>query len=580
MSINVDYNEKSGRFIIHSPFWALETMRAIPNRKFEKRLGNAWTAPALRANVEYLRVSLPTGSVFTDSARVKMNDVLNPPKPMEDPFPSVYKFKRQPREHQMEALNWVYSKRSFALFMDMRTGKTKVVIDLAMAMHGDGKIDRLVVIPLLTLRRNWEVAFHDDADMSKVDLHHLDTGRKKDFDKFNHTGDGRLKVLMVGIESLSAGGAIDMVLSFCSGPKTMAVIDESDSIKNHSAIRTQNMFKIRNKAEYRGIMTGTPISQGPMDFFAQLEFLDPNIIGIGDYYSFRNRYAIMGGFEDKEVVGYQNMSELIELTKPFVHQVRYANVFDSPPSVSEIRTVQLTDEQKVIYRSIKKDNTIRDGKDIKLIIQNVLEKMLRLQEVCGGFWAERIDTGKTRLTAKQKIEKPVFKYNHHRIPGKTPKLDACIDVLTREFKEDQGIVWTVHRNEMEMIREELSNHGTVGMLHGDVSEDDRHKLDRDFRAGKIKWIVANPQTGGRGYTFDAAYVMVNYTYSHSLIHRLQSLERATSGTKTRPVVIVDLITENTVDELIIAALTSKEDVSEYVRKALEGKKRGVDELLL
>jgi SNF2 family DNA or RNA helicase len=132
---------------------------------------------------------------------------------------------------------------------------------------------------------------------------------------------------------------------------------------------------------------------------------------------------------------------------------------------------------------------------------------------------------------------------------------------------------------MSMIQEELSKYGTVGMLHGDIPESERHQLDQDFRAGKVKWIVANPQTGGRGYTFDAAYVMVNYTYSHSLIHRLQSLERATSGKKTRPVVIVDLITEATVDEVVIAALTSKEDVSEYVRKALEGRKRGVDELL-
>lgn len=403
-SITIDFNPKSGRFIIHSPFWALELMRSIPNRKFEKALGNAWTAPALRANIDYLVKSMPSNVVYTDAARIKIQDATSPAKPKDEPFPALYKFKREPRAHQMNALNWMYSKKAFALFMDMRTGKTKVTIDLAMATWGDGKLDRMAIIPLLTLRRNWFNAFNIDANMDQVDIHFLESGKPRDFDKWNAKSDGRLKVLLTGIESMSAGRAHGMVLDFCSGPKTMSIIDESDTIKNHQSTRTQKMFEIREKCEFRGILTGTPISKGPMDFFAQFEFLDPNIFGIGDYYSFRNRYAIMGGFEDKEIVGYRNMEEYTELVKPYVHQVRYSDVFDSPPAEYEVRTVQMTEEQKVIYKRIRKDNTIRDSKDpkiIKLVAQNVLEKALRLHEVCGGFWAERVDTGKFKTVEVQ-----------------------------------------------------------------------------------------------------------------------------------------------------------------------------------
>lgn len=582
--INVDYNPDTGRFIIHAPFHALQLMRAIPNRKFEKRLNNAWTAPALRANAQYLMEALPTQAVFTPAAKAKMKDVLEPQAPPELPFPSSYKFYTEPYDHQMLALNAAYSKRSFALFMDMRTGKTKVVIDLAMAYFEAGLIDRVILIPMLTLRRNWVREFSIHADPDKYETLLLDTSLGKRFMDFVKPGGSKLKVLLTGIESMSAGGAIDMALEFAGAGHTLSAIDESDTIKNHKSIRTQNMCLLRDKSDFRIIMTGTPIAKGPMDFYSQFEFLDPNIVGIGDFYSFRNRYAIMGGYEDKEIVGYQNMQELTELVKPWVYQVRYDSVFKSPPKIEEIRTVQLTDEQKSYYKSIKKDNTIRheDGKNIALVVQNVLEKMLRLQEVAGGIWAERLDTGKFKLIdgPMGQIKKPQYAYKHHRIKGKNPKVEAVVDVMTREFADEQGIVWAIHIEELMMVAEALRPFGTVALFHGDVSEDERHQIDADFRAGKIKWIVANPTTGGRGYTFDAAGVMANYSSSFSYIKRQQSLERATSSKKIKPVVIVDIVAENSVDETVLEALSGCHDVSEYVRSAIEGKKRGVDELLL
>jgi hypothetical protein len=578
-SINIDFDPKTGRFIIHSPFWALDLMRRIPNRKFEKRLNNAWTAPALRANVNYLQSQMPSQAVYTDAARVKMQEVLEPTVEVAEVFPRRYKFKREPKSHQMEALHASYGRKAFALFMDMRTGKTKVTIDRSMAMWQEGKLDRHLIMPLKTLRKNWEVAFGIDAHPEQYWLHHLDTTKPKEFRKFNETIDGRLKVLMVGIESLSAGNAHAMCLEFLAGPKSQTTIDESDSIMNYKSIRTQRTFELRDKSEYRLILTGTPISKGPMDFFSQFEFIDPNIFGIGDYYSFRNRYAIMGGFEDKEIVGYQNMDEFTEIVKPYVYQVRYADVFDSPEHEFEVREVELSPKQKEIYKRIKKDNTIRDDKgDIKLVVQNILEKMLRLQEICGGYWSERIPDGYV-VDAKTQLQKPKYKYKSHRIEGPNPKVDEVVDVLTREYPDDQGIVWCVHVAEIHEIAERLAEHGTVAKFYGEVPEEERHQIDADFRAGKIKWIVANPTTGGRGYTFDAAYVMVNCTYTHHLIPRLQSLERATAGHKTRPVVIVDIMAAGTVDKAILEALNQKKDVGEYVREKIAGDKQSVDSLL-
>lgn len=580
MSINVDFDQKSGRFVIHAPFWALGMMRSIPNRKFEKRLNNAWTAPALKANVKYLSESLPSNAVITPAAKVKMQDVLEPMVPPDLPWPNDYVFKTEPFPHQQLALNACYAKKAFALFMDMRTGKTKVTIDEAMALFYARKIDRLVVIPLKTLRRNWGREFSIHADKGSYDLHYLESGEPKQYSAWEQKSDGRLKVLMVGIESLSAGKAIDMVLHFLHGDRCMVAVDESDTIKNHKAIRTENMYKIRDKAEYRLILTGTPISKGPMDFFAQFEFLDPNIFGIGDFYSFRNRYAIMGGYEDKEIVGYQNMDELTELAKPFVYQVKYTDVFKSPPAVYEVRTCELSPEQREKYARLKKDNTIRDDKNnIKLVAQNILEKMLRLQEICGGHWSERHETGKFAIDPITQIKKPKYRYEHHDIPGKRPKLELVEDIVMRDFKGEQGIIWCIYLPEIRDIYRHLTGLGiSTLVLHGDVDESDRDALDKSFRAGATQWIIANPTTGGRGYTFDAATVMINYSYSHSYIHRKQSLERATSSKKTKPVVIIDLVAEKTVDEVVLESLENKEDLADFVKNRLS-QRAAIDEIV-
>lgn len=577
MSIRVDYSDDIGRFVIHSPYWALGIMRSIPNRKFEKKLNNAWTCPPLRMNVEYLQKSMPTATEFTPAAKSKMASVLEPTDDTGIPFPRNYVFKTQPYDHQMRAISASFGRKAFALFMDMRTGKTKVVIDKSIAYWRLGLVDRVLIIPLRTLRKNWVTEFSVHAHESDYETHLLDTGKLDVFKRWVNHKSGKLKVLLVGIESLSAGRAIEACEWYLRGSdKTYTVVDESDTIKNHKSIRTENMFKLRDESTFREIMTGTPISEGPMDFFSQFEFLDPNIFGIGDFYSFRNRYAIMGGYEDKEIVGYQNMDELTELAKPYVYQVRYSDVFNSPPAVGETRTVALSPEQLAIYKRIKRDNTIRrsDG-SIALVTQNILEKMLRLQEVCGGFWSERIDTGKFKTDKFGDLKKPIYRYESHKIDGANPKLDALVEIFTGAYRRDQGIIWSIYMPEIDLIAAELSKYGTVGILRGDVSEADRDKLDKDFKAGRVQWIVANPTTGGRGYTFDAAMVMANYSYSHNFIHRQQSLERATSSKKTKPVMIIDIITENTVEEDVITALGDKKDVSDYVRDRLA---RSVDDL--
>lgn len=572
--IRVEYDEAKGRFHIACPFYLNSLPKAIPNRRWDGK-NKYWSAPAIRANVEFLSEKFgPSVAVFSDEARAAITSSLqkyrqaqNAAKDNSPKFPSWYPFKTQPRKKQMEGLNKIYGNKAIALFMDMRTGKTKVVIDLASAMQMQGTADRVLIICPLSIRKNWvrEIAVHAPFP---VDVHLLDTSKPKEFDKW--VGEKHdFKWLLVGVESLAAGSAIKCAERFLlSGIKTMAVVDESSKIKNHSATRSQNCVKLARMAETRIAMTGTPIANGPMDLFMQFEFLDPDIIGMGDFYSFRNRYAVMGGYiNDKgqptQIIGYENLEELMEIIEPFVFQVRKDEVFpDAPPKIYVRREVKLNKEQERLYKQMKKEKKVETG-DKSLIIQNTLEKMLRLQEITGGIISYSVP--EEQRTAKGP------KFYREYIEGSNPKLDDLL-ACTEEY-DGPTIVWCAYVEEIKLVTEALrKKYGDdqVVELHGGIDEVNRDiNVNVLFQGRESRFLVGNAATGGMGLTMSTAEIEIYFSNTFNYIDREQSEERAFGPDKKNGTVVIDLVAEGTVDEHISEALSQKKDVSEYVRGSID-----------
>lgn len=567
--VRVEYDAEKGRFHMACPFYLNSLVKSVPNRKWEGKK-KYWSAPAIKVNVEWIAQKFgPSVASFSDEARRAIDDGLEKYKrdraaarDTTPKFPAWYPFKTKPRVKQMEALNKVYGNKAIALFMDMRTGKTKVVVDLASALRMQGAADRVVIICPLSIRKNWvrEIAIHAPFP---IDIYLLDTGKPKDFDKWLGVKHD-FKWLVVGVESLASGSAAKFTERFLlSGIKTILAVDESSKIKNHKATRSEACVSLARKAETRIVMTGTPIANGPMDLFMQFEFLDPDIIGMGDFYSFRNRYAIMGGFEDKKVVGYQNLEELMEIIEPFVFQVRKDEVFpDAPSKIYIRREVRLNKEQDRLYKQMKKDKRVDTG-DKQLIIQNTLEKMLRLQEITGGIISYSVPEDK-RIEGGPK-------YYREYIEGNNPKLDELL--ACAEEYQGPTIVWCAYREEISLVAAALrAEYGEeqVVELHGGIDEAGRDlHVNVLFQGLRARFLVGNAATGGMGLTMSAAEIEIYYSNTFNYIDREQSEERAFGPDKKNGTVVIDIIAEKTVDGHIVEALSQKRDVSEYVRGSID-----------
>lgn len=579
----LDYDEKRGQFIIRCPVYDNNRVRSLPNRRWSKSKG-CWHAPAIRANVDFLKAMYPESDTthVTPAAAEKIEKYAASRKgaARTSSFPSFYGFKRKPRPKQQEAIDAVYGLNSFALFMDMRTGKTKVLIDVACALRMEGKIDKVILICPINLRRNWIREFGKDAPIP-IDAYLVDSGKPKEFERWLTTKHD-FKWLLVGTESLSAGKAIDLCKRFATtSTKVLVAVDESSDIKSHKSARSENAVSLARMSEYRGILTGTPLTKNPMDLYMQFEFLDPDIIGLGDFYSYRARYAEMGGFDNKEIIGYNNLDELIELVSPYTFQVRQHEVFEHT-KVTVLRTVPMAPEQKRLYKELKSKSRLGlEGSDLEMIVQNVLEKSLRLHEIAGGYVSYL--HSEEELAKMRELWGPAKKLPRtYRVPvpGQNPKLE---DML-RACDEYEGptIIWCAYREEIGLICKALrEKYGPdcCTELHGGIEEDQRHhNVYGLFQERKVRFIVGNTATGGKGLTMDVADNIFFYSDSYNWVNREQGEERGTAEGMTTN--IIDFACEGTIDITIKAANEEKKDLSEYIRgKIAEARLRGDKDIL-
>lgn len=261
--------------------------------------------------------------------------------------------KGDPMPQQMAALQKAWYRPNFALFHAMGLGKTYTAINLAAGRFETAQIEALVVICPTGVKNVWPMEISQWCPI-KTDIHVHVAGGNKDTDLFINSKTDRMKVLIFGIEALSQGYASSYLNKIVLRHKAMIVLDESDTIKSHNKIRTKKVIAAGAYAKFKLIMTGTEVTQGIHDLWAQFRFLHEKIIGHKSYFGFRATYCMMGGFQGKEIIGYTNADQLMARISPFLDAVTKQEAMPwLPPKTYEQRLVDPTPDQKRVMLELK-----------------------------------------------------------------------------------------------------------------------------------------------------------------------------------------------------------------------------------
>lgn len=577
MTVTVDFDSDKSLFVIQCPVWANDlVLSKVPNRRWSKPR-RAWTTPLLKQNVAHIKElsTLAGVRLLPAAARAVSGYEKKKREHKADGFPSWYKFKTKPRKHQAAALAKIYKHDAVALFMEMQTGKSKTAIDYCVARRMEDRIRGMLVITKLSLRQNWGIQLETHCPIP-YSIHYPETSKQKQFDRWLGE-DHDFRVMVVGWESLSAGGMVEMCERFLLAVKSAVVGDETTYIANHKATRTKRVCEFRNISECRLALTGTPVLEGPMNLYSQFDFLDPDIIGIGDFYAFRNRYAVMGGYrreirpgvkQPMEIIGYQNLDELNGLIAPYTFQVLKKDAYDLPPKRREVRTVQVTKEQRRLLDQIRKTESFSLKDKPEVVMQNVLESALRRHQIAGGYAVDPREVIKTKMDGTL-VKKLVYDPIELVKPKDNPKMIEVMNVLEGIKKKKQFLLWAVYMPEIRALIGLAKGMGfRIGELHGGIPNNDRQAMVNRFENGDFDGIIGNASTGGMGYTMQAAELNLFYNNTFKMIDRVQAEERSYGDGQTKSGMWTDIIAENTMDVTTMEALIEKKNLADYMHERL------------
>lgn len=454
--------------------------------------------------------------------------------------------KTKPFKHQIAAYNMALNLPAAGLLMEQGCGKTITAIAIVGRRFQRGEVHRLLVVAPASVVPVWPLEFNLHADFAHR-CRALEGPISKrieelEYNSFDHSAaPAPLDVVVTNYEAVWR-----MEEALANWNPDMIICDESQRIKTPGAKQSKVMHRLGRKAKYRLILSGTPVTQGPLDFFSQYKFLEPSIFG-NSYYAFRARYAVMGGYERKQVVGYNNLPELIRKAHSIAFRVTKEEALDLPPFTDQVMYCELERKAMNIYAQLKKESVAELSSEKVLTATNVLSRLLRLSQLTGGFLGD--GEGGIEQVSKAKLN----------------LLEETLDDLVVGTGK-KIIIFARFLPEIAAIRKLLEAKGIdYEWIAGEVKMEERGEAVRRFQEDEgCKVFVAQIQTAGLGITLTAADTAIFYSLDYSFANYDQARARLHRIGQRNAVTYIHLIARGTVDEKILEALKNKRDVATEV----------------
>lgn len=422
-------------------------------------------------------------------------------------------------------------------------------IAIAGAAYAAGKIERLLVVAPTSVVAVWPKELQEYAEFKYTCRTLLGDKASRlkqlsDLEKFPFKA---LKVAVINYESTWRDGIFEALQEFDAD---MIIADESQRIKTHDAAQSKAMHQLGDQARYKLILSGTPVQNNAIDIYSQYRFLDPTVFG-KNFYQFRNRYAIMGGFNRRQIVGYKDMDDLIRREHSIAFRITKEEAIDLPEQTFEVRHIQMDKKLTDLYQRIKRDSYAEIETGGQITATTVLTKLLRLQQLAGGFLVTD-DAAKPQLVSTAKLEALSDIVQDYVVDG-----GKKLVIFARFVPEVKAII--------DLMKKVLPDRKKAVSIYGEIKKEDRGAIVQQFQTDPDTVVfVGQIDTAGTGVTLTAADTCVYYSKNFNYAAYEQSLSRIHRIGQRNTCTYIDLVMEKTVDEMINRALAKKEDIAKTV----------------
>jgi len=498
-------------------------------------------------------------------------------------------------KHQEIGAKWLEDKKSAALFWTMGTGKTRTVIYAARRIYEQRKIDRVLVLCPAAVQISWrselaKIAASESFDYNLLRYDSSELRFKCEYVGGHVNGNRQhLPFAVVSYAMLQQPRHVKTVSKWAASGKTALICDESSFLKNRTAAQMKGSYEVASSCDFRWLLSGTPVSNSPLDLWAQAEVMEPARSagpnkGFANWYAFRAEFVTlvsrkMGQIRFQEVVGYKNLDKLTKRWEKFVSRVEKKDCLDLPEKVFIEREVALNKETWRIYQEMKKKALAQfpDG-EIK-VEPNAAVRLMRLGQITSGHYGGMetpvitVDEKKSTITHAIECLSDIS----------SEKIDWLLEQITEGELSGRVIVWCRWRRERERLALMLKEKGhPYSEICGDQTAKQRDEAIMQFETAAMANIpfalLAQPHAGGFGLNLQAASTAVFLSNDYSWATRMQAEDRIHRSGQTQKCVYIDVLAvgpdgQRTVDHVIFEALREKNDLATWTtnqwRKALD-----------
>lgn len=446
--------------------------------------------------------------------------------------------------------------KGFGFLFEMGCGKTITAIATAGAGYQMGKIKKVLIVAPTSVCAVWPKEFQEYAafpytirTMLGDKAHRLKELHDLEAFPYQH-----LKVAVINYESTWREGIFEALQDYDAD---LIIADESQRIKTHDASQSKAMHILGDKARYKLILSGTPVQNEAVDIFSQYRFLDPSVFG-DNFFTFRGRYAVMGGFNRKQIVAYRDLDALVRKEMSVAYRVTKEEALDLPEQTFESRYVSLSAKERSLYDRLRRDSYAELDSGGTITATTVLTRLLRLQQFTGGFLVEDEAT-KPQLVSRG-------------------KLDALADIL-QDYVVEGGKKLVIFArflpeiHEIEALCEKVFKASAhkgqppkrAVAIYGEIKKEERGGIVQQFQTDPGTMVfIGQIDTAGTGITLTAADTCVYYSVNFNYATYEQSLSRIHRIGQRHPCTYIHLQVENSIDGMVLAALSKKEDLAKTV----------------